>query len=241
MCIYFWETAKQLVNKAKVVELGLGYAFETPSVASAHADTGPGGKAGVTFSASSKAGMVRFKPEEQVWEPYPGKEGLWLGFWKENHPTPDDLLRRKPKDGHFVELCDGQEWLIPVARAVDGSSPLPRALKNDGANWLVGDVKEAFKDYFARACQLWDVMFPAEGVASDEDRIVTIAGAADLCVIALSINYRVSAAEISLLELLDTEIYTAVCKAVVDYPTLEAMVKKNETPGAQSSTPGDAD
>ncbi len=239
--LYFYETSVHIVTHKKAIELGLGYAFETPSIGSVQVGGGPGNKAGVIFSASSASGHIRYKPEQQTWEQYPGKDGLWLGFWKENRPGPEDLIRRKPKDGHFVELCDGQEWLIPVARAVDGSSPLPRALKNDGTDWLVGDVKEAFKDYFARACQLWDVMFPAESEASGEDRIVTIAGAADLCVIALSINYRVSVAEVSLLELLDTEIYTAVCKAVVDYPTLEAMVKKNEIPDAPSSKPGDAD
>ena len=239
--LYFHETSSHIITYKKAVELGLGYAFETPSIGSVQVDGGPGNKAGVIFSASSESKLIRYKPDLQVWEPYPGKDGLWFGYWKDNRPAPDDLLRRKPKDGHLVELCDGREWLIPVARAVDGTSPLPRALKNDGTNWLVGDVKEAFKDYFARACQLWDVMFPDEGEVSGEDRIITIAGAADLCVIALSINYRVSVAEVSLLELLDTETYTAVCKAVVDYPALEAMVKKNKIAEPQSSAPGDAD
>jgi hypothetical protein len=158
--LYFYETSNHLVSYETAIKLGLGYAFETPSIGSVHANDGPGGKAGVLFSATSDTTLVRYKPELQIWESYPGKEGLWLGIWKDQRPGPDDLVRSAAKNGHYVKLCDGNEWLIPVARAVDGTSPLPRKLKRENGEWIFGDVEDVFRDYFAEACKLWDALGP---------------------------------------------------------------------------------
>lgn len=223
-------------SKEKVQEAGLGYALGREGPSYSTMAPGPDGGRGVVFVLKGSLHV----PEDTKWEKYPGREDLWMGYDPANRPGPEDLAREKQFAGHLVELSDGKSYLVPVARAVDGSTPLPRKLTREGKNWIVGDVEEIYREYFAQACRVWDQVY---AVADKDDKqgeetAITIEDGSDVAAMALGLNYRLGPEEMSLLGLFNTENMANVLKAVVDWPGFEEMIKKKITAGKQSSEPG---
>ena len=95
---------------------------------------GPDGSSGMiladgsTFSAAEES-LIGYYPEArphptgiwQRWMPMANhKAKPWIGFFPDSMPRPIDLQRPAGLmlPGHKVFLADGQEWIIPVARAL---------------------------------------------------------------------------------------------------------------------------
>lgn len=245
--LYFVSGRTGIVNPTVAKELGLGYAFSGCGISSAHADDGPGSKPGMVFGASGAD--VRYKPKRQVWQPYPGKEEeekedeekLFLGMWKDSPPGPEYFERKQQFDGHMVKLTDGNEWLVPVARAVDGTTPLPRPLKRGAGGWVPGEQPLAqYRDIFGHACRVWDQLASNNGQPKEkkEEIVISLDEEVDIAAMALGINYRVSAAEISLLGLFDTRNCAEVVLALIDFPAIRELLKKKQESDAASMTPG---
>jgi len=146
----------------------------------------------------------------------------WLGLSGER-PGPADLARKSQRDGHAVRLADGNEWLVPVARALDGTTPLPRrlALSAEGV-WVFGDVTEEFAGLYADACRVFET-FCGE---AEDDGAVLVSEGVEIAVRALAVNYRIGPAEISALGLFTSESQADVLKALVDWPALDELKKK---------------
>lgn len=220
----YFVPARSGIAKEDLAGIGLGY-LEPCQVVFRTASGGPGGKAGVVFTApavgvEAETGLVGYHPTQQDWEPMDGRD-VWLGRRRGQTFGPADFLRATGHDGHWVKLGDGHEWLVPVLRMLDGVTPLPRRLKLTGAGWVPSDVLPDYQDVFSEACRLWDLM---AGIT--EDGTVTYNDECGLAVAALGLNYRVGPGEISALGLLDTRTSGQVLKAVVDWPALEAIKKK---------------
>jgi hypothetical protein len=235
--IYYLPGRRQ-ANREDLVAAGLGYALEReggPSCAAC--EKGPDGAAGCVFSLPGLDGQA---PGVQAiaagvhWQRIPGS-AAWVGFNSEAPPGPADLVRRKSLDGHRVELADGQQWLVPVARAVDGSSRLPQRLSWDGRTWAPGDVLPRYAELFAAACRAWDSIF---GAAMDGEAITLLTEEADVAALALACNYRIGPAEISLLGLFDTDSQAEVIKALLDWPLVVEVCKKKLPAEERSSPPG---
>jgi hypothetical protein len=144
---------------------------------------------------------------------------VWCGH-NEQLPGPDDLKRSKQLTGHLVQLGDGQEWLIPIARSwaeEDGDIryrvELPRrvGLDEDG-EWQPGEVSRRYTELWAVAEQHMQGM--EYGQLND--------GA--LC--ALQTNYAIGKYEQDALGLFEDDSVLAVLSALNDLPGYQEIVKK---------------
>lgn len=239
--LYFLPNASG-ASEARLRGLGLGHLAEVGDLESRGVTgTGPGGQSGLLVAPGSPKGSraqgahwARFK-----WEQSPLSEA-WVGWDPESPPAPEDLERAETFDGHAVKLADGREWLVPVARAVNGATPLPRSLKLTKDGWAPGDVQPRYRDLFGRACELWDALTEQSKEGGGK---VTMGEARQLVVDALSINYLLSAAEVSILGLLDTRCEGEAVLALVDWPALLGLqeprptAKHSSAPGALDSSP----
>lgn len=219
------------MSAARAHQLGLGYALDGRGVAYVGMTCGPGGASGVLFGRSE---TPLTNPERLRWAPCPSRPRLHVGWDPGDPPGPRDLARRKQLQGHAVELADGNRWLVPVARHPGGDSPLPRRLAWSGEGWAQGEVIESRRALWEGACRAW------ENLTGDvrEDGVMLVSDGAELAVMALSANYRVSQAEVSALGLLDTETSAEVLKALVDWPAIELLAARR---GVQEQAEGNAE
>lgn len=211
----YYVAGRSTMNRAQAVELGLGYAAGPGSCSSVATSSGPDGQAGVVFSFG---GTRVHRADAATWEEHYALEGVWVGFDPASPPAPEDLEREAVIKGHAVTLGDGRQWIVPVARKISGDSGLPCRLRMTRDGWVVGDVSDAqHRALFDRACEIWDML---------RDGSVTLEDECDLAAIALGMNYRVCAAEISTLGLFTTQAEAEVVEAILDLPSVPALKKK---------------
>jgi len=239
--LYYLPNVRTL-NEAGVREAGLAYALGRGGPTYQAMSPGPNGSAGVLFTLPGASGQCASSEAagRATWAQVPNA-AVWVGFDPDDPPTPEDLARERQIDGHGVTLEDGQQWLVPVARALAGHCPLPRRVSWDGAQWSPGEVLERYRDLEGHAQRLWGlVMGAAEATPETEaPPPITFADECDIAAAALALNYRLGPAEISLLGLFSTESEARVALAIIDWPALEALKKKaaSDTP---DSPPGGA-
>jgi len=206
--------------------------------------TGPDGAAGIIVADAAawenSQNRPGFFPDRQTWEEI---DRIWVGFFTADRPRPADLARDQQVGGHTVTLEDGREYLVPVARAMDGHSPLPSRLRLGPAGELVSKVLPQYAALFTRAAAYWDAKTEylhnlAKGI-KDAEAGTTVADAFHLAADALNINYRLHGREVSALNLLSTSSCLRVLDALVDFPTLMDEVKKKA--GAVNLSDGRAD
>jgi len=213
------------VTQETLDKLGLG-SFIDVNCGQCNVSDGPAKKGGIVIAGTpehpqGKAATPGYYPKIQEWTPEPEKR-YWIGYEKANRPQPVDLERGDIIAGHSVKLADGNIWQVPVARAINGSTPLPRRLSWNGKGWIYGDVLEQYKELFAQACRIWDLIVEAEKAE------VTLTDECNVAAMALGLNYRLGPLEISFLGLFDTRTEVEVVKAVIDWPMLEEVKKKLE-------------
>lgn len=227
--IYFVEGA-QTMTRDRAGELGLAHAV-SEGLSFMSTSNGPEGRRGVLFAPEAP----RLAPN-MSWTPL--GERAWVGFDLENPPKPEQLIRSEQFPGHQVKLSDGQEWLIPVARCLDGTTLLPKKMEYRDGAWIEGDLQPRYQSFFQSAVALFDRLMGIE--AEGEHVQAEVTTEIDLAAHALGLNYRLGPAEISALGLLDTRTAQAVALAVIDWPTFIALKKKMESEPA-SSAPGSGD
>jgi hypothetical protein len=216
--IMYFVPGPSTIDEEKCKKLGLGYVMNGgPSFAGIQGDpTGSGKGPGVVFTFTEAFLQDAGKC---VWEKLPDAD-IWAGYNPADPPKPADFAREKQIDGYPVELADGNQWLIPVARAIDGASPMPKRLVWKPEGWQTGDVLPAYKDLFGHACRVWDCLIGA----SETD--IAIPDGADVAAMALAINYRLGRTEISLLGLFDTKSMGQVLRMLVEWPAALEIQKK---------------
>ena len=210
---------------------------------------GPIGQGQGVVVADSRLGESRVGvfPDRQTWHKVPGSTA-WCGYYSEDPPTPDDLLRADPLPGHRVTLADGRPWLVPVARGVaeDGwYHTLPRlSTLDESGDWTPGDVVPRYRELWETACKWWDAINEAQVEPTAEGARLTLdfAGIHDAAVVALAANYRVGRTEAAVLGLFDDRCVRDVLDALIDGPTLIEFAKKkieaDRQAAGSSSEPG---
>ena len=173
------------------------------------------------------------RPEaRQAWEPLLGADGVLVGHYTDQPPTPADLARPEQVAGHYTELEDGSQWLIPVARCFPEGSMLPQQLRLGSDGQWVSTIVERFAAFSGRVDGFFEELSTGNGYAP--------AAYADLACEALSINYRIDRRGASHLGLLSDISVDRILGAVVDGPTVAAVTaeldqKKNQADGSDSS------
>jgi hypothetical protein len=188
---------------------------------------GPGGKSGVILLLKTAGYKIPqrfgYYPADQSWQQAPGGD-WWIGFEKAGRPTPEALARAEAVDGHAVRLDDGNLWTVPVARFAGGSSAFPKRLSLGPDGKLQVKPMERFEEISKAAESVWCGMMPASSAKADETT-VTVENGWEIAVQALAVNYHVGALEVSALELLTTINLRAVLLALIDWPTIERILK----------------
>lgn len=185
------------------------------------AGKGPNDKPGFFFARDSTC--CSYKPDLQTWSGPFGPGGYWIGYRTDAPPGPEDLARDKQFKGHWVELADGNGWLIPAASMApctmvmkDGAVEMkPQAMRQK--LWA---IVEENRDLF------WGTekdgkYEPGEGI--EGPKVMGIAA------ILLGANYLISRSpeeELSVLGLISTENNEEVIQALFDMPNLLARAQK---------------
>lgn len=248
---YFLPNRRGSPNPAMLRAEGLGYAFPDGCPLHTGEVEGPDGTLGAIVAQD--ASLLRYDAKGQAWTKAsdlrrdPGFESAlpWVGMALDEklRPGPEDLRRGKRiSEGYAVLLGDGKLWTIPVVRGVRGGHSLPCVIVTDAAGVARKVVRAEFNLLLALADSLWEhaLISWSEGRGaspSPED-------AMRLAVEALRVNYRVHRAELSLLELIDTENVREIADAVLDGPNLGKLLeefdgkKKETSPAGAASASG---
>lgn len=187
------------------------------------------------------AKRVVYKPDEQTWIESIDKKYM-LGVWNDQRPGPLELARDRQLRGHSVMLADGNNWLVPVIRAIDGGSRLPASLILGDKGQVVCLPEVGYSELSASTEALWRD-FEIELGWTPETEKLTEAERLELCKLdaaarlilaakVLNLNYRVGIDELNLLRLISTTNLSQILQAILDWPTFEVMEadKKKRTP-----------
>jgi hypothetical protein len=157
---------------------------------------------------------IGYYAETQVWrEILDGK--MWLGWERDNPPTPLDLQRPKLREGHTVTLADGNEWIVPVIRTLVGEAALSPVLTCDRSGKV---LRERVEPEFARIWDLTQRAFAALQTVPYEASKISDDEVVELYCSALAMNYRMSRWEVLYLGLLSAKNMEPLFAALIDYP-----------------------
>jgi len=254
---YLPDAARARLTEA-IDAAGLGYAFDGPPIP-CEVTRGPQAAqpAGLVVADKGSAPdhMVRLDPDAQTWRPIPGSDAM-VGVYTDAPPTPELLARADLLPGHPVELADGQTYIAPVARGLamdDEAGPtgwtlaLPQTVGLDPAGaWTAGDVVPRYRALWAAACHWWDAKHQALDAGPDDDQpdaatvafTFDFASLLDAALTVLAANYRVGRPEVALLGLFDDASAVRLLDAAIDWPTVQAWLKKKAVSACWSTANG---
>jgi len=235
--LYFIPTPAKMLDWRAIADAGLGYAIDRKAIQPVV--TGPSGDPGVLVcdeSAMDRAAL-KYRPAEQTWRMFTRDSGqvVGVGWYTDEPPTPDDLIRRQPLPGSLVTFADGHGYQIPVAlrfaefqgRLMSCCS-LPQSLARDGSGVWVPSTP------IARYARLWDMLqgyLAAREEAlsqqtTDDVIYFTYAPINELAIGILGINYRIGPDELEALGLWTQETRSQILRVALDEQTREDWIKK---------------
>ncbi|GMW02650.1 MAG: hypothetical protein AMXMBFR84_37860 [Candidatus Hydrogenedentota bacterium] len=225
--LYYFPGQKEF-NKDKQSEiygpLGLADVLEGTSPNCRICYSGPDGNQGVVVAPTvpgRESATVLYKADAQTWQEC---AGFWIGYWNEHKPKAADLARKQQMDGYWCTDAQGDRWIAPCIRVIDGSTKLPEiiTLSPDGAP--VREIAPGYRAVHDRAMENMAALMSEEAITRDE--LEWLPDAAD----AIALNYHVGKWELSLLRVLDTRFIREVVEATIDMPRVLAYaeaLKKN--------------
>ena len=168
----------------------------------------------------------------------------WVGLVDEK-VKPEQLERKKMLSGHAVEMGDGNRWVVPCGIAHRGlgdwvcNVPKSTELGEDGKSWVTGDVIPKYQQLwnytqaiYAQVMKSIRENMPKEEQSEEEQEDaggeITLDFQEECQAIccALSMNYRISAPEVSLMRLINDECNGDAIFAIIDWPTVLDAAKK---------------
>jgi len=143
-----------------------------------------------------------------------------------------------------VTLADGNEWLVPVARAFAQGVRLPAAMRLGPNGEILYEILPRYMGFAARVERFWAEFFealsaePAAAGASGREPSgsITERELFDLAVEALGLNYLLGQWEVSHLGLLSTLALPIVLRAIIDVPTVERVMRERGAAAAQKKS-----
>jgi hypothetical protein len=250
--LYFRSGDTRPLTKEGIAKLGLSYAFTGSIENRQTTGNSPSGKAGSVLAedARHQGKTIGYYPDKQTWRKLPNVEGrpeLWVGYWNDAKPGPEDLERKPMLPGEVsMMLGDGKRWVIPTLTEFDdamkGECQLPAPLEYDDEGNLFTTKPTGIYG------QLWDAVHPvALGVcfgSSEADAEIKEPSDAEVRKAAFTLlraNYVVDMPELVALGCLrnDTTFRTIVmasCRGKWLIEAIDEITKKNETPAVESGS-----
>jgi len=161
----------------------------------------------------------------------------YVGMQTDRPPTPASLLRRRVYDGAVLVFENGLAWTVPVAHAFAKEVTLPRRMRLGPDGRMGLRVEDRFAGLCERAAGAFQTM--RQSMLEDGAATWKYGDLWELSLIALGVNYRVGAGEISLLGGLSGDEMLGVARAVCDWDEYEkALIEfsKNEPASASADT-----
>jgi hypothetical protein len=157
---------------------------------------------------------LKVDPGNQTWRKIPPAHNLesngdchpalYLGFWNDARPTPEDLLRPAPAkpgatplgpiDGYLWTLGDGRRWQLPLVREFDAAAgcwttSLPCSFEYDERGKLKrGSVIQTYRWLVEASESAWQRM-TSEADISEDEALATLG-------VLIGANYAAGAAEL---------------------------------------------
>lgn len=221
---------------------GLDYAVRKDMLSS-ECNGGPDDTAGA-ICCPGFSGIFGYRADSQKWEQIHGTD-MWVGFDTREPPSVEELAREDQVLGEYVELGDGQSWMIPIARQwieegerIVYAPKLPRSREYADGKWRSGDVVPSYIELWNHATSFWDALTAATVTTEGSDTIASVQWTyqeeTDACVCALQANYHVGPTEVSELKLLDDTTASKIMGVVVELASFETLIKKKHPPFATS-------
>lgn len=192
--------------------------------------SGPGGHAGIVVDTSADERAI-IDMTAQTWTECAGG-AFWYGYWTERKPGPNELGRRSQVDGHLVRLSDGNDWLVPLVRAISGGTKLPRVIRFTPDGRTVLDVHSGYQAFYDMGMTVWDEFLLRERYAENLDSLLPVT------IAALTVNYRVGKWEAGALGLIDTQNILQIAHAIIDGPAIDAYMHEREKKTESGDTAG---
>lgn len=221
---FIYAVNNESVLSAAVLErTGLGGILKNPGEMPAVSSiAGPGGGRCVLFGDMAVKD-IRFLPDKQKWlKSY--NEKYHVGYYLDSPPSAAELARKKQLAGHKVELGDGKDWLIPVARKFAEGSVLPLALGIGAKGEIIVDELEEYIGFSGRAARYYrETLRQALRI---EVEPMEIDDQIKLAIEAIMLNYHISIQETFILKLINSVNMSEICGAVIDTPSINAVAKQ---------------
>lgn len=249
--LYYIPGHEGQVSLEQLKTAGLEYAFETQPTANG-VQGGPDNGNGVIVAQEpfTAAHQIRYLPEQQIWRKMPQRE-IYLGIYGDPAesgfevppcpPGPGDLARREMLDGYLLELGDGRQWQIPVAREAsekDGrlvsQSALPRRMElNEAGEFVPGDPLPQFASLSSAAEEYYNAF---DRAVKEDGGTIRFEFDDQAAVTVLAANYRIGPLEVVMLGLLTYggPYAVRVLSLAIDLPGLAELQKKTASAGSAS-------
>ena len=211
----------------------LRYAFPNPAgfTKTLLMEGGPDGRGGAIFSDPTVAAPADYTAIR--WTKIPGTKH-YLGVDPDRGlPGPGDLIRDEIIDGYAVALGGGDiknEWIVPLARIWPEGTKIPATMGYGPDGDFVTEPVERYRPLCKKAERIFDAVAAGHGLIEPADDLVEIDDGKegfDLAVEILAVNYRIGAAEVSAMALIDTDNLHMIIGCLVDLPRItEEAVKR---------------
>lgn len=160
------------------------------------AEESPCDKAGILFAwRSPKDNQIIVKMSEQEW--MKSAAGYWVGVWKDNLPTEEQLRRTYMQKGQWIELRGGK-WKLPTPATIDKDLAL-----NDDGTWKYVPIREL--SWYSEECEKRYADFEFGEVDENGKMAMRLVyhplEVVNLIVRALRINYRITPEVVHLMRL----------------------------------------
>jgi hypothetical protein len=235
--LYYRPGHNRSVSFDDIKHWGLEYAFDKAPVSGQCQGGTPDGGSGQVFIGQRTNGEVPLvNMEKQTWRKLPGDRmgaPVYVGFWNENKPTPEELVRPAILSGYQYTLADGHQWNVPLVRRYgdDGHScALPRMLDfDDEGKPIDGEVVSKYRGLWDLTKPIVDDLLATYELGELPEVPLTQKQAVEIAVSLLQVNYRVSLPEMVLLEALPNDsTVSGLCSCACDWPEL---IRRLEVPG----------
>lgn len=164
--------------------------------------------------------------DSQDWASEDNGSGAYAGRWRGKPVCPSDLARPAMVHGHMVDLEDGQEWMIPLARVFPQGTMLPKILYRSNDGTMMGKVRREYLSLCITADEVFRSLMDAS--REGEQGLIDMGKLLDAVTMALGVNYRLSSYEVGFLEILGTQSIIDAAWALVDRPAIEKAIADME-------------
>lgn len=244
--LYYRPGQARQVTLDDVQRWGLGYAFDRKPHSAPCMNRTPDGGSGYVFQHQADGEVPQMNIDKQTWRKMPGERlgaPVYVGVWNEAKPGPGELA--KPGlPGYVIRLLDGSEWAIPLVRHYRDdkhSVCLPKLMDFDEeGNPTSGEVVAQYRHLVELTQPVVDDLLAVYGLGPEQEKTLTRQQTAKIAIELLSVNYRVSIAELALLEVIpDDSTVDAICASACDWLELETRLNATDNESKKNDSAGD--